>query len=221
MSNAFTANRVRLAVALALVLAASAVAGLAAAPASAAPPIGTSYCMDGRLPFSTWDAASQHVADKVVTQYGGAFTAGEVDPANVNRDALRQFYDALETSDAIGNYGIDTTIPNYFVHSIALGPCPFSDNHVFLCYSTFTDAPGVWPVGEAQALVSEGYWAPTATDGNVDGGTNIGDYHLSCNPPASDKKLALYPSTGLYVGGGGEMVGSAAAGLPGYYPYVG
>lgn len=222
MSKTLFHRRIRLTAALALVLVAGAVA---ASPASAAPPIGTHYCMDGRVTFSTWDAASQHVADKVVNQYAGLFTAGENDPANVSRDALRQFYDAIETSDATGNYGVDTTIANYVIHRISLGDCPFSDNHVFLCYSKSSDVPGVWPVGQAQDLIDGGYWAPAAMAGIVDGGTNIGNFHLVCNPPVSDGKLALAPDpldppADLYIGGSGEMVGSAADGVPGYYRYI-
>lgn len=208
---------------LVLAVALCATAGLTAAPASAAPPIGTKYCMDGRFTFSTWDAASQHVADKVVTQFAGYFTAGEVDPANISRPPLQQFYDALETSDAIGNYGIDTTIPNYMVHTIALGMCMSSDNHVFLCYSKFNDAPGVWSTDEAPELLDAGYWTPMAMDGTVVGGTNIGSYHLVCNPPAFNGRLGLgaTPAIDLYVGGAGETVGSAAAGQLGFYPYLG
>ena len=218
MSKTFVSLRLRLAAALALVLSACAVV---AAPASAAaPPIGTNYCMDGRFTFATWDAASQHVADKVVKQFAGYFTAGEVDSANVFRPPLQQFYDALETSDATGNYGIDTTIPNYAVHTIALGICTPADNHDFLCYSKFNDVPGVWPDEEAQALLDEGYWSPTAVDGNVDGGTNIGGYHLVCNPPVAPLSFAssVTDPIATYIGADGTLVGEAGAGMPGYYP---
>jgi len=217
MSKTFSLLRFRLAAALALMLSACAVV---AAPASAAaPPIGTSYCMDGHFTFTTWDLASQHVADKVVKQFSGYFTDAEVDPANVFRPALQQFWDALETSDAIGNYGVDTTIPGYKVHTIALGICSPADNYDFLCYSKFNDVPGVWPDEEAQSLIDEGYWSPTAMDGNVAGGTNIGAYHLVCNPPAASISFASVadPVT-LYVGGDGTPVGGAGAGNPGYYP---
>ena len=218
MSKTFASLRFRLAAALALVLSACAVV---AAPASAAaPPIGTVYCMDGTISFATWDAASQHVTDKTVTQFGGVITIGEADPANNVRDAVRQYYDALETSDATGNYGVDTTIPNYAIHHISSGRCPYSDNHIFLCYSKFNDVPGVWPAAEAQALMDEGYWSPEAIEGTVDGGTNIGGYHLVCNPPLAPLSFASSvtdPAT-AYIGGDGTLVGEAAAGIPGYYP---
>jgi len=218
MSKTLARRRLRLAALLALAVTACAVA---AAPASAAPPVGTNYCMDGRFTFATWDGASQHVADKVVNQYAGYFTAGEVDSANVNRPPLQQFYDALETSDAVGNYGIDTTISNYAVHTIAVGICPPANDHVFLCYSKFNDEPGVWPVEQAQELMDEGYWSPAAMDGTVDGGTNIGGYHLVCNPPPINGKLGVTSSADLNVGEAGEVVGAAADGQPGYYPYAG
>lgn len=207
-----------------LALTVCALAGFAASPASAAPPIGTQYCMDGTETFSTWDAASQHVTDKVATQFGGLFTAGEVDPANVGRDAVRQYWDAIETSDAIGNYGVDTTIPNYIVHTISLGGCPVSHNYAFLCYSKFQVDPGAWPAEQAPDLMNDGYWSPSALSGTVTGGTNVGGFHLVCNPPAADLPFASNGSDAVpasYVGAGGEIVGSAAEGLPGYYPYFG
>ncbi|MGH7191514.1 MAG: hypothetical protein ACREF0_20275 [Acetobacteraceae bacterium] len=219
MSKTSSHRRFRLIAALALALTACAVA---ASPADAAPPIGTQYCMDGTETFSTWDAASQHVTDKVVNQYGGAFTAGEVDPANIGRDAVRQYWDAIETSDATGNYGVDTTIPNYIVHHISLGACPIPpENTVFLCYSKFQVDPGPWLADQAQELMQEGYWTPSAMNGDVEGGTNIADYHLVCNPPPPALSSSSHADPTVYVGADGTHVGSAAAGLPGYYPYLG
>jgi len=176
--------------------------------------------MDGSISFATWDAASQHVSDKVVTQYGGVITIGEADPANMDRDAVRQYYDALETSDATGNYGIDTTIPNYAIHNISVGRCPDWDNHVFLCYSKFNDVPGVWSASQAQELMADGYWSPEAVAGTVDGGTNLGGYHLVCNPPTSALALASSEQdpTTAYIGADGTPVGDAVAGVQGYYP---
>jgi hypothetical protein len=210
-------SRRRLLTVLAVVAGACALAGLAASPASATPPVGTLYCMDGSQTFATWDATSASVSDLLVKSFGGVLTLGEVDPANVGRDAVRQYYDALETSDAIGSPGIDTTIPNYVVHFIKAGACPYvpAENHVFLCYSKYEVDPGVWPAREAQKLLTEGYWQPSAMSGTTPGGTNVGEFHLVCNPPAS------VASNDSYVGGDGSVTGSAAAGLPGYYPYFG
>jgi len=191
-------------------------AGVAAAPAFADPPVGTPYCMDGNETFTIWDAASAHVTNKVVTQFGGVITVGENDPANVGRPAVQQYYDAIETSDATGNYGVDTTIPNYVIHHIGTGACPVApENHVFLCYSKFEVDPGVWPVGQAEALLESGYWKPSAVSGMVDGATNIGSFHLVCNPPASSV------SDGSYIGGDGSMIAGADAGVAGFYPHVG
>ena len=177
--------------------------------------------MDGRLTFSTWDAASQHVSDKVVTQFGGTITVGEVDPANVGRDAVRQYYDALETSDAIGNYGVDTTIPNYAIHSIAFGRCPVLVNNVFLCYSKFQVDPGTWSANQAPELMNEGYWSPMAMIGNLDGATNVGAYHLVCNVASTALVFASSSDGDLYIGADGTGVSGAAAGMAGYYPVLG
>jgi hypothetical protein len=209
--------RLRRCIALLVIAVLAAVtAGVAASPAFADPPVGTPYCMDGTETFTIWDAASAHVTNKTVTQFAGLITVGEVDPANVGLPAMRQYYDALETSNAIGNYGIDTTIPNYIIHHISPGPCTTTpENNVFLCYSKFQVDPGVWPVSQAQALILSGYWEPSAVSGMVGGGTNIGSFHLVCNPPASST------SDGAYIGADGSMVSGAGADVAGYYPHVG
>src|SRR5438045_318729 len=54
-------------------------------------------------------------------------------------------------------------------------------NGVFLCYSKSQTVPGVWGQGQAAQLLAEGYFLPAALRGNVDGGTNLGDFHLQCN----------------------------------------
>lgn len=89
---------------------------------------------------------------------------------------------------------------------------------VFLCYSTYEqDGGAVFPIGTAIGLLESGYWVPSAIAGNVDGGTNLGGYHLQCNPPADLKP------TGQYVGGGGDVVDTTTAmnAVYGYYPIVG
>jgi hypothetical protein len=194
---------------------ACAVAGFAASPASATSPVGTRYCMDGNETFATWDAGAASVTDLLVNSFGGVLTLGELDPANTGRSAPRQYYDALNTSDAIGSPGVDTTIPNYVVHQITAGACTRPpENHVFLCYSKFQVDPGAWSASQAKELVNEGYWSPSAMSGNVAGGTNIGDLHLVCNPPAATSQSS-------FVGSDGKAVSVADPGLPGYYPYVG
>ncbi|MGH2933523.1 MAG: hypothetical protein ACRDL2_03285 [Gaiellaceae bacterium] len=198
-----------------ILLIAIAACAAAASPASATPPVGAQYCMDGNETFWTWDALAANVTDVIVNVFGGVLTLGEVDPANVGRPAVQQYWDALETSDAIGSPGVDTTIPNYVVHHIAVGACPRPpENHVFLCYSKFQVDPGAWPASQAEELINEGYWSPSAMSGNLAGGTNIGDLHLVCNPPAAT-------SQGPFVGSDGKAAGVADPGLPGYYRYAG
>ena len=48
----------------------------------------------------------------------------------------------------------------------------------------------------------------------IGGGTNIGSFHLVCNPPASST------TDGSYVGADGS-VSAAGADVAGYYPHVG
>jgi hypothetical protein len=108
--------------------------------------------------------------------------------------------------------------------SVHAGPCgsatPRPVDDVFLCYSTFSNVPGVWPVDVAQGLLKQGgYWTPNAVPGNVDGGTNIGGYHLVCN-------LGSGQSAGdSTLGGAGEVDGAATkpdvTNIAGYYPIIG
>ncbi|MGH2933752.1 MAG: hypothetical protein ACRDL2_04460 [Gaiellaceae bacterium] len=106
---------------------------------------------------------------------------------------------------------------------ISAGACPAGAapqvSNAFLCYSDSQNDPGVWPIGVAQQLLNEGgYWSPYAVAGNVDGGTNIGGYHLVCNlgsgQSASDSSL----------GGAGETDGPGTkqdVTGAGHYPIAG
>ena len=91
----------------------------------------------------------------------------------------------------------------------ASAPDTAADN-VFLCYSKFQTAPGIWPESDAADLLDQGYWLPVAVPGNVDGGSDIGAYHLVCNATGSP--------TGKVVNANGEVSeGSPGAG---YYPVI-
>jgi len=73
----------------------------------------------------------------------------------------------------------------------------------------------VFQVAQAEQLLASGYWVPTALPGTVPGATNLGGYHLACNPPTGVQH------TGQYVGDGGDVVDSPDAAPPGYYPVAG
>jgi hypothetical protein len=87
---------------------------------------------------------------------------------------------------------------------------------VFLCYSKYErDGGAVFEAGQAAELSAGGYWSPAAVAGVVEGGTNLGTYHLECNPSAT-----LNP-TAVYVGGGGDVVSDpGSASTLGYYRIV-
>lgn len=77
---------------------------------------------------------------------------------------------------------------------------------MFVCYSKWEqDGGAVFPTSEAEALLTAGWWLPTAIPGNVPGGDNLGTYHLECNPPAG-------VATGQSVDGGGGVVEGAPPG---------
>jgi len=216
MSNAPT-HRFRLLVALAVTACVG--AGFAASSAAASPPVGSQYCMDGAQTFATWDSTSAGITDVIVTYFGGVITLGEKDPANIGRSAVQQYMDAFGT-DARGAFGVDTTIANYAVHSITAGACPVTpekkENGIFLCYSKDQVDPGVWPLSEARDLIGQGYWEPSAVGGTVTDGTNVGGYHLVCNPAG-----AQGVADGGYVGGDGGLVSNVPPDAIGYYKHLG
>lgn len=93
------------------------------------------------------------------------------------------------------------------------GPLPPEPDAIFLCYSKFQVLPGVWPHDVAADLLAAGYWYPNAVPGNVDGGPNLGAYHLVCN--------ATGTATGDDLNLNGEVVSAAYADDNlGYYPIV-
>ncbi len=82
---------------------------------------------------------------------------------------------------------------------------------VFLCYSKSQTEPGVWMQDQAAELLAAGYYYPQAVAGNVDGGTNLGSFHLVCN--------ATGTPTGMFVNENGEVVSAEYAAVNlGYYP---
>jgi hypothetical protein len=96
-----------------------------------------------------------------------------------------------------------------------LPPPTRGPNNVFLCWSPDQwSNPGVWPETAADGLIAQGYFSPLAVPGNVDGGTNIGAYHLWCRSSLT--------KTGLFLGADGGIYDADVAGTnPGYYPIVG
>jgi hypothetical protein len=94
-------------------------------------------------------------------------------------------------------------------------PPPFVNppDGIFLCYSTSQVVPGVWLQDQAAQLLADGYYYPKALAGNVEGGTNLGSFHLVCNASGTP--------TGMFVNENGEVVGpDHAADNLGYYPQV-
>ena len=110
--------------------------------------------------------------------------------------------------------GGGVTSPCVSITLLAFAPVQSSVSGAYLCYSTYQTEPGVWPAAEALVLANQGYWEPTAVDGNIPGGTNVGNYHLQCNAT---------PMGDGYVGAGGEFYGPDMAAIAqqnlGFYPH--
>jgi hypothetical protein len=93
---------------------------------------------------------------------------------------------------------------------------PAHVNHLFLCYSKFQSDPGVWEFDLATPLLAAGYWTPYAVAGNVNGATNIGEFHLMCNLT----RTTLH-ATGAFADDAGATWPASFATIPGLYPIVG
>jgi hypothetical protein len=108
-------------------------------------------------------------------------------------------------------------------YSAAEGACksatPPPPGNVFLCYSSTQTNPGVWPVTQAAALMAAGYWSPYAVAGNVDGGTNVGGFHLSCNLVSG--QAVTQGSVTTDGSPAGADATDAVKGVPGWYPLAG
>jgi hypothetical protein len=72
----------------------------------------------------------------------------------------------------------------------------------YLCWNQEADNPVAYIDRDADAMwVTGHYFEPAAILGNVEGGTNIGAYHLVCKVPSGLQK------TGAVLGGSGEVYG--------------
>jgi hypothetical protein len=147
----------------------------------------------------------------------------------INRTAALASYGNKIVSDAtLAVDNSDLTIQVNDVHNTA---CPVSaeelatTDHAYLCYSVGGD-PYValtQPFNQAQTLMDDGYWTPSALPGNVDGGTNIGGYHLVCAEPRRfGPGNAQFATT--YVDHNGQPLSFSSAshtGFIGVYPLSG
>lgn len=97
-----------------------------------------------------------------------------------------------------GNLSIETH--GLSVDGACVTPPADTPDSDYLCYSTFQTVPGSWQLPQAADLIAGGYWEAEAVAGNVDGGINVGAYHLVCNS-------GLTP-TGESVGDGGSVYGA-------------
>ena len=105
-----------------------------------------------------------------------------------------------------------------FISGASVAPATVPVDHMFLCYSKFEQDGGMVVTADAApALIALGMWIPSAVSGNVDGGDNLGAYHLACNPDPTLKP------TGQYVDQNGMVWDSTYAlnSSVGVYPIVG
>jgi hypothetical protein len=165
-----------------IALIAIALAGVFAATALAKPPV--------QQWFTHLNGHGVLVCDKGNNGINGPFAS---------KEDCEAFIDGGGTTTTDGGGTTTTTAAAIVI------PAPSAN---FLCYGV-GDAIYVAPdYGTTLALLAGGYFDPTAYAGNVDGGTNVGAYHLSCTgAPGSS-----------YIDDSGETSTENLAGLPGWYP---
>jgi len=81
---------------------------------------------------------------------------------------------------------------------VVVDPVVSQDSAIWLCDTN--NQLNDYSSGDALGLLAVGYVEAQAVDGNVDGGTNVGSFHLVCG-----SKLT---PTGFYVGDGGSVYGA-------------
>lgn len=197
---------------------AAAYVGVAAAGASVAP--SSVFCIAGQTETFNLSDESQFSA---ASDYQSAANEGgfyyDTSEGTEETSEIPFGFDGDEYLPSEGPFDFTTA----FV-TVSAGACnqqaPPPKANVFLCYSIFDQVPAVFPVDVAQNLLTQGgYWAPSAVLGNVDGGTNIGGYHLICNLASTQS------ATDSTLGGAGEVDGPAAQAdvtdVAGYYAIIG
>jgi len=202
----------RILVVLAIV-AAAAFVGASAAGASVAM---STFCINGNT--YTIETGSSAAVDYTAAAAEGGFYFPTID----GDEDLAEIPFGFDFDEPLPSQ-IDSTTGLTLV-PVSVGPCapatPPQVDNVFLCYSTFSNVPAVFPAPVAAALLKGGgYWTPYAVPGKADGGTNIGGYHLVCN-------LASGQAAGSNtLGGAGEVDGANTkpdvTNVAGYYPIIG
>lgn len=97
-------------------------------------------------------------------------------------------------------------------------------DHAYLCYSV-GGTPYVAKTEEtsdALALLTAGYWTASAVAGNVEGGTNVGAYHLVCGTPQAGGS-GNAPDATWYVDNNGALLdwhSASSTGFIGVYPLI-
>jgi len=183
--------------------------------------VGSSVTFSGRLTDSEGSGISDDIeiveftdpscteangAEGVTTDENGDYTLGPLttEGAPPGHYYFQAFYDEEAAS---------ACIDLLLVTSLGTSVAP-QVSDIYLCYSAYETVPGVWSADQAVDLAKQGYWEPTAVDGNVPGGTNVGKYHLECNVP---------PKGDGYVGDNGTWygpdIGSIAQQELGFYPH--
>ena len=167
-----------------------------------------------------------------LTVYGGYMCTGSpvFGPTSYFTTDSGGLFSALSGATSTGQYSAQVNVGSTESNCVNVGvgkvtpppaasvTLPPQENNVFLCYSAFQTTPGVWNVKEAPGLIAQGYWHPYAVAGNVEGGTNIGTYHLTCNLATGQAAGQQFAALDGYLTGIDQFTG--VSGVIGWYPVV-
>jgi hypothetical protein len=142
--------------------------------------------------MATTGAAGTTASSTSIAQQVACLAAGQACCPSTQVDALGL---ATPCCDGAGQFARSFSLTDCGHVGTKPKPPPKQVSLVFLCYSPGGN-PGVYPADDVADLLSMGYTMPLAVAGNVDGGNNLGGFHLSCDP-------TLKPS-GHYIDGAGD-----------------
>lgn len=173
-------------------------------------PTGTpgTYTIVGTSDTETLTASTLNTFSTSLTVQGGdilgMWEAGTAACDNFGAGTvLFTFQSKPSVGDSISGLSTDSGVPNISAVLSPLGVVSAATPaSVFVCYSKWEqDGGAVFPSSQLDALLAVGWWLPVAVPGTVEGGANLGAYHLVCNPPGG---LTV---TGTFVDDGGQVLG--------------
>jgi hypothetical protein len=166
-----------------------------------------------RNAYQTAEAQYEQYQDDLA-QYNADEAAYESQLSNLNDEATNGGYFENGVPHTVTSGACDDSTPV----DTSTTPTVVVEHHDSgsqTCYSV-GGTPKTWDTaGQAEAALESGNWLPVAVEGNVLGGTNVGEFHLVCRAPLTG---ALPDAWADNNGAKLDKAGALATGLIGVYP---